>query len=277
MTDLALLLPPLAAGLLALFSHVPLGRQVLRRGIVFIDLAIAQVASLGVLAGQYLAHRLYHLHDDALHGAHHHAAHAHDAPGWLLALSAAAAALVGAAIVAALARAWPRQQEALIGLLYVGAASLAVVALSADPHGAHRLAALLSGDVLWVTWADLLPLAGATALFLALLRWRPGLLAHSAVFYGSFALLVSLSLPLLGLYLVFATLIVPAVVAQWQPRHPVRHALAVGALGYAGGLLLSWYLDWPSGPAIVLLLIALGLAWMVRSRSRARRPADNGP
>lgn len=51
MNELALLLPPLAAGLLALASHVPLGRQVLRRGIVFIDLAIAQVAGLGVLVG----------------------------------------------------------------------------------------------------------------------------------------------------------------------------------------------------------------------------------
>lgn len=145
MNELALLLPPLAAGLLALASHVPLGRQVLRRGIVFIDLAIAQVAGLGVLAGQHLLH---------------------DAPGALLPVAAAVAALLGAALVAWLGRAWPERQEALIGLLYVGAASLAVLLVSADPHGAQKLHALLSGDVLWASWPRLLPLALATVVFL---------------------------------------------------------------------------------------------------------------
>ena len=193
MNELALLLPPLAAGLLALASHVPLGRQVLRRGIVFIDLAIAQVAGLGVLAGPHLLH---------------------DAPGALLPVAAAVAALLGAALVAWLGRAWPERQEALIGLLYVGAASLAVLLVSADPHGAQKLHALLSGDVLWASWPRLLPRALATAVFLLALAWRPALLASGWAFYGSFALLVSLSLPLLGLYLVFTTLIVPALAAQ---------------------------------------------------------------
>ncbi|MDO5289986.1 MAG: metal ABC transporter permease [Pseudomonadota bacterium] len=268
MTDLALLLPPLAAGWLALISHVPLGRQVLRRGIVFIDLAIAQVASLGVLTAQALLHRWHHGDQP------HHHAHAHDEPAWLLAAATAGAALAGVAAVAWLARAWPQRQEALIGLLYVGAASLAMVLVSADPHGAQRLAALLSGDVLWATWPALLPLAAATAAFAALLRWRPALLQGEAAFYGSFALLVSLSLPLLGLYLVFATLIVPALVAQRHPACAMRWALAVGTLGYAGGLLLSWHLDWPSGPSVVLALIALGaVALAVPPRPS---PADNG-
>ena len=203
MNELALLLPPLAAGLLALASHVPLGRQVLRRGIVFIDLAIAQVAGLGVLAGQHLLH---------------------DAPGALLPVAAAVAALLGAALVAWLGRAWPERQEALIGLLYVGAASLAVLLVSADPHGAQKLHGLLSGDVLWASWPRLLPLALATAVFLLALGWRPALLASGWAFYGSFALLVSLSLPPLGLYLVFTTLIVPALVAQrwWRSAGRAR-------------------------------------------------------
>lgn len=205
MNELALLLPPLAAGLLALASHVPLGRQVLRRGIVFIDLAIAQVAGLGVLAGQHLLH---------------------DAPGALLPVAAAVAALLGAALVAWLGRAWPERQEALIGLLYVGAASLAVLLVSADPHGAQKLHGLLSGDVLWASWPRLLPLALATAVFLLALAWRPALLASGWAFYGSFALLVSLSLPLLGLYLVFTTLIVPALAPQ-----PISASTTAGPLG----------------------------------------------
>ena len=152
-------------------------------------------------------------------------------------MAAAVAALLGAALVAWLGRAWPERQEALIGLLYVGAASLAVLLVSADPHGAQKLHALLSGDVLWASWPRLLPLALATAVFLLALAWRPALLASGWAFYGSFALLVSLSLPLLGLYLVFTTLIVPALVAQRWPRTPARAAFAVGLAGYVLGLL----------------------------------------
>ena len=178
-------------------------------------------------------------------------------------MAAAVAALPGAALVAWLGRAWPERQEALIGLLYVGAASLAVLLVSADPHGAQKLHALLSGDVLWASWPRLLPLALATVVFLLALAWRPALLASGWAFYGSFALLVSLSLPLLGLYLVFTTLIVPALVAQRWPRAPARAAFAVGLAGYVLGLLLSWHGDWPSGPAVVLALIGCGAAAIV--------------
>lgn len=255
MSDLALLLPPLAAGLLALLSHMPLGRQVLARGIVFIDLAIAQVTGLGALAAQHL-----------WHGAH----------GTALTLAATAAALLGAAAVAGLGSAWPERQEALIGLLYVGSASLAVLLVSTDPHGAQKLASLLSGDVLWTTWAALWPLAVVTALFLLALRRWPALMQHDAAFYGSFALLVSLSLPLLGLYLVFVTLIVPALAAQRHPQAARRVALGVGTAGYALGLALSWYGDLPSGPAVVLALIGCGTLAMILRGPRSSASADNG-
>ncbi len=260
MSELDLLLPPLAAGLLALLSHVPLGRQVLRRGIVFIDLAIAQVAGLGVLIGQ--------------HALHHRPG---GAPGWTLPMMAGGAALLGAALVAWLSRLWPERQEALIGLLYVGAASYAVLQVSTDPHGAHKLASLLSGDVLWTTWPALWPLALATLLFGLALALRPALLDSGYAFYLSFALLISLSLPLLGLYLVFATLIVPALVAQRSRRRPVPTALAVGAASYGFGLLLSWHRDWPSGPSVVLALILCGAVAMVVADVLTEPPSDNGP
>ncbi|MBK6614711.1 metal ABC transporter permease [Ottowia sp.] len=256
MNDLALLLPPLAAGLLALASHLPLGRQVLRRGIVFIDLAIAQVAGLGVLAAALALH---------------------DAPPLATALAAAGAALAGAGAVALLGRWWPARHEALIGLLYVGAASLAVLLVSHDPHGAHKLAALLSGDVLWATWPALLPLLAATVLFLLAWRARPALL-EGAAFYPAFALLVSLTLPLLGLYLVFATLIVPALVAAQACARGLRAGAAAGLAGYVLGLLASWRWDLPSGPAVVLALVACGAAaLLLAARGRAAGSPDNGP
>lgn len=247
MTELGLLLPPLAAGLLALVSHLPLGQQVLRRGIVFIDLAIAQMAGLGVMAAALLLH---------------------DPPAGLLAVAAALAALLGAAMVAALGRWWPQRQEALIGLLYVGAASLAVLLVSHDPHGAQKLASMLSGDVLWTTGAALLPLAGLTLAFALATRVWPGLLEGRA-FYPVFALLVSLTLPLLGLYLVFATLIVPALVSLGVRRHGHALGAITGALGYALGLLASWHWDWPSGPSVVLALVACGAVLVLGARCRA--------
>ena len=126
--DLALLLAPLAAGLLVLATHVPLGIEVLRRGIIFIDLAIAQVAGIGVIAAMMLDW---------------------DSP---LAVQAAAAgaAVAGACLLNWTERRWPQVQEALIGLLFVTAAAAA----SCWPHPVARLPD--HGGRSWVSWPRLL-------------------------------------------------------------------------------------------------------------------------
>ncbi len=231
---------PLLAGLLALASHVPLGEQVLKRGIVFIDLAIAQVAALGVLAA-------------SSQGASPSAA----------TVAGTAAALGSAAFVAWLAKRWPDQREPLIGLVYVGSAALAVVWVSADPHGAQKLRALLAGDILWVTWISAGPLALASLLVVLGVRFKPRLLDQDRYFYPLFAVMISLSVPVLGLYLVFAILIAPALGAL-----PLRRAgrsragliaFGSGAVGFVAGLAASFLLDLPSGPTVVLSL-AIGAA-----------------
>jgi zinc/manganese transport system permease protein len=249
-TDLDLLLTPLAAGALALLTHVPLGEQVLRRRIVFIDLAIAQWAALGALLAASLAV------DTAI-------------PLWL---SGGVMALCGAVLVAWLARAWPSRREALIGLVYIGAAVLALLATRADPRGAQRVAAMLSGDVLWVGAVDLVPLAAATTGFVALHVARPQLWLRDAVFYAAFAILVSLSVPLLGVYLVFATLIAPALALADGRHGGWTRAVGWGLAGYAAGLLASLRWDLPSGPCIVLALMAACACGAAIDRA-ARRPA----
>lgn len=250
LTDLlSLIALPLAAGLLVLSSHIPLGEQVLRRGIVFIDLAIAQIAALGVLAlsGQGFS------------------------PAGAL-WSAALAAMLAAAAIAWLTRRWPDQREPMIGLVYVGAAALAVVWVSEDPHGAQKLRTLLAGDILWVTWTSISPLAIASATLLASLRYRPDLLAHDRWFYPVFALMISLSVPLLGLYLVFAVLIAPALGASSLRRMGLRNASqaawGIGALGFCTGLLGSFLLDWPSGPTVTLSLVLVAGITRVASAGR---------
>lgn len=260
MDALSLLVWPALVGLLALLSHAPLGAQVLRRGIVFIDLAIAQVAALGVLVAGLWLPGGDHAHE---HGGMAPTLTLLDLAGMLAGVAAAGGAAVG---VAWLCRRWPREREALIGLVYIGAAALALLVVSADPRGVQKLAAMLGGDVLWVDAARMLPLLVATTGFLVLQRLRPGWLAREAGFYPAFAVLVSLSVPLLGLYLVFATLIVPALACRGRAA---PWPVAVGAAGYGAGLLLSLLADLPSGPCIVLALMLAGVA---ASQWPGRRP-----
>jgi zinc/manganese transport system permease protein len=232
--DLAWLAAPVSALAISCVLLVPLGAQVLRRGVVFIDLAIAQVAACGALAIGILTE-----HPSALQHA----------------LSTALAALAGAALVRWLAYRWPQQREALIGLVYVAAASASLLAAAYDVHGRERLAALLAADVLWAEWRGIAWLgvaAAAVALFGAKRRW----LEKDALFYPTFALALSVAVPVLGLYVVFALLIGPALWCKRGIHLATAVLLASGVC--AIGLLASVLLDWPSGACVALALCLLG-------------------
>jgi zinc/manganese transport system permease protein len=236
LAESAWLAAPAVALLAACLLLVPLGAQVLTRGVVFIDLAVAQVAAGGALAVGI----------------------AFDHPPPVVAAGATAvAALTGAGAVWWLARRWPAQREALIGLVYVAGASACVVAAAFDPHGRERLSALLAADVLWAPWQAVATLAIAAALVQLLAMRGARLLRRDAVFYPAFAFALSLAVPVLGLYLVFALLIAPSL---WLRRGAAQvRALAVGATASMLGLGLSWAMDWPSGATIALALCAAGL------------------
>ena len=220
--DPGLLLWPFIVGLLVLTTHVPLGRRVLARGIIFLDLAVAQLAVLGVVA-----------------------AHALDlaADGWSTQLAAAAAALAGAAFLAGCERRWPEIQEALIGSTFVVAASLAVLLLANDPHGGEHLAELLTGQILWATPGQAMQIAALYGGLLAFMAWRGGRLGGLG-FYLVFALAITASVQLVGVYLVFASLILPALAARGLSTRPgLLTGWAVGALAYAVGLSASALAD----------------------------------
>src|SRR3954454_14776311 len=233
--EISILLPAFVAGLIVLATHVPLGQQVLRRGIVFIDLAIAQVAGLGVtIAG----------------------AAGSDPKGWTVQLAACAAALIGALVLTWTEKTWPQVQEALIGVLFVAAASVELLLLANNPHGGEHLKDLLVGQILWVSIGSLWPIALFYAVALALwfgLRDRLGQVG----FYVLFALVVTQSVQLVGVYLVFASLIVPALAARrFAPRFRLWVGYTVGIAGYVLGLVVSSLMDLPTGAAIVVTLIA---------------------
>ena len=155
----------------------------LERGIVFIDLAVAQ--RLGVILGDWL-------------GFEHH--------GLAVQGFAFGAALAGALDLTE--RLWPDVQEAIIGVAFILAANAALLLLAANPHGAEHLKDLLVGQILWVRVSELPLLALVSGAILAL--W----FARRVNFYVLFACAVTVSVQLVGIYLVFATLIVPALATR---------------------------------------------------------------
>jgi zinc/manganese transport system permease protein len=237
--DFSILWPAMAAGLLVTATHVPLGTQVLERGIVFIDLAIAQIAGCGVL----LAARI-----------------GFGAEGVAVQIAALAAALAGALLLTWTERVWPEVQEAVIGVVFVLGATGSVLLLASNVHGSEHLRDLLVGQILWVQPARLAWAAVAYAAVLAVwFGWRERI--GRIGFYVLFAVAVTVSVQLVGLYLVFATLIVPPLATRRMARHRLASAWALGAAGYALGLLVSTVLDLPSGPVIVWVLVAAALAF----------------
>jgi zinc/manganese transport system permease protein len=217
---------------LVLATHVPLGQLVLERGIVFIDLAIAQVAGLGVVAADAMGW---------------------EPQGWSVQISAVTAALVSALFLLWSERRFVAVQEAVIGVVFVVAASAEIILLGFNPHGAEHLKDLLVGQILWVEPRQLLPVAVlyvavlAAVLSFDLRRRRP-------LFYGLFAVTITASVQLVGVFLVFASLIVPALAASAVGRRRLAFGYAVGLAGYVLGLLASALWDVPTGAAIVCAL-----------------------
>ena len=262
-----LLFWPLVAGLVLAGIHVYFGMHVLARGVVFVDLSLAQVAALGLTVAILAGHSVQS-----------------EAGYWY----AFAFAMTGAALFA-LARPYEKalQQEAVIGIVYAVSASLGVLALDRAPQGAEHIKQLLIGSILTVTPEEV----GAIALLygaigavhfvfrrpllevsfnpLLAAANRRRILLWDVVFYGSFALVVTSSVRIAGVLLVFSYLIVPAALAGLFAADPGRRlvlAWALGAALTAAGLYASWIFDLPTGPAIVTAfgaataLVALGFA-----------------
>ena len=253
--DWTILGPALIAGLLVLATHVPLGMAVLERGIVFIDLAIAQIAGLGVIVAMALG-----LPEGGV---------------WTQA-AAVIAALLGALLLTWTERRAAQQQEAFIGVLFVLASCVSIVLLASNPHGGEHLKDLLVGQILWVSNVQLAWLAAVTVVLLIAMRAGVVRQLGRFGFYGVFAIAVTASVQLVGVYLVFSSLIVPALATRSGfGRARLVTAYALGAIGYALGLALSALFDLPSGAIVVCALAGVGLIYALSSpRKRGSRASD---
>lgn len=244
---LELLRLPFLACLVLTGIHAYLGLHVLARGVIFVDLALAQVAALGATAALL-----------AGHAPQSDAAYAYG-----LAFTA-----VGAALLALTReRAGVVPQEAVIGIVYAVAAALTVLVLDRVPQGGEQIKQLLVGSILAVTGDEVARVAALYA-GIGVVHWlcrRPllavslGPVPHHArwwdfLFYFTFGLVVTSSVRIAGVLLVFSYLIVPAVVGAWlAPGVGRRLAIgwAVGCVVSIGGLTLSFRWDLPTGATIV--------------------------
>jgi zinc/manganese transport system permease protein len=242
--SLGILWPAFIAGLLVTATHVPFGMQVLARGIVFIDLAVAQIAGIGVILADYLGW---------------------EPAGPAVQIAALSAALACAMVLTWTERRWPEVQEAIIGVVFVLGSSAAILLLAHNPRGSEHLKDLLVGQILWVNAAHLPIVAVIYAVVLGLWFWLGERLGRIG-FYVLFGCAVTVSVQLVGLYLVFASLVVPALSTYYSKDHRYLKAYSVGVLGYAVGLLASLWLDLPSGAMIVCVMIATGLGIACLSR-----------
>ena len=249
--DWSILGPAFFAGLLVLSTHVPLGQEVLKRGIIFIDLAIAQIAGLGVLAAGVM--------------------------GWednMLAvqLSAVSAALLASAGLNWTERRWPQSQEPLIGILFVLAATGSILLLAENPHGAQHMKDLLVGQILWSTWHSLIPVALLYAVLLTVwFKWHDQI--GQKGFYIIFAFMVTASVQLVGVYLVFASLIIPALATRKVHGTPRLFAgYFLGAAAYVTGISSSALFDLPTGAVTVWTMAILAIAvggWLGRRSGKS--------
>jgi zinc/manganese transport system permease protein len=249
---------PFLACLVLTGIHVYLGLHVLARGVIFVDLALAQVAALGITAA-FLAG---------------HAIQSPAAYWYALTFAVAGAGFLAASRTHRVAL----PQEAIIGIVYVVSAAAAILALDRAPQGAEQIKQLLVGSILTVTPTEVGTVA---ALYAALgaLHWlvrRPLLeisldaggarargrrvVAWDALFYVTFAVVVTSSVRLAGVLLVFAYLVIPAALAVLVVAS-VRARLAVGwtvgVLASAGGLAAAYRWDLPTGASVVTCLGAV--------------------
>ena len=252
-----ILLPAFALSVLMIVTHTYLGLHVLARGIIFVDLALAQVAALGVSIAFLLGQ---------------------EAHGVMAQLYAFSATLVAAAGFAKL-RQLPGKttREVTIGCVYVVATALAIVILSRSSQGMEELKGLFNGHILWVSWPEIAWVAAIYAVLTLLhLGYQqrfhalsfneseapPATFFWEFLFFASFAVVITLAVNLAGVLLVFAFLIIPAFSASLLSQS-LRSQLLIGwCLGICGsavGLWLSFVADLPTGATVVAVMGCLPL------------------
>ncbi len=259
---LVFLSAPFAMCLILAGIHCYLGLHVLARGVIFVDLSLAQVAAFGATLSILL-------------GFEHQA-------GATYFISLGSTFVAAGLFALARRREEVFSQEAVIGIVYALASAAVVLVVDRIAHGAEHIKDILVGQVLWVTWPDVLKTAIIYSVVSAIhYFFREKLIAASFntdkqgrdafwdfLFYALFGVVITSSVSLAGVLQVFSYLIVPSVVSTLYFK-TIRARLIFGwALGFLlsfVGLILSYAWDLPAGAFIVVLFTALPVMLLVLS------------
>lgn len=274
---LIIMLPPLVACLILTGIHTYLGLHVVSRGVIFVDLALAQVAALGSTFAFLLGYDPQSL------------------TGYFYSLGFA----FFAAAIFSLSRLKDKRipQEAIIGIVFAVASSAAILIADRAPQGAEHVEAMLTGSILWVSWPTILKtllIYSVVSIFHFIFREkfllismqpeeaeRRGLAVRwwDFLFYMSFGFVITSSVAIAGVLLVFCFLIIPSVIGMlFSVRIGTRLAIGwvSGILVSLGGLWLSYGFDFPSGPAIVCtfgIFLVLAAVYRYLSQAHWKAPA----
>jgi len=261
---------PMVACLFLTGIHGYLGIHVISRGVIFVDLAMAQIAALGAAIGVLFG----------LEVASH--------PSYAISVSATT---LGAFVLSAFHfRKSKVPQEAIIGVVYAVAAAAVILVMDRSPHGDEHVKQLLVGHLLWINWREVAMEGAAYSLiglayFLArkpihLVSLNPAaaqaqglrIFWWDLLFYGLFGFVVTISVQIAGVLLVFAYLIVPAIIGAFFAQSFGRRLLVGWSVGLAVSLIgctLSYTIDLPTGATIVvtfgLALILAGIVYRLLS------------
>ncbi len=271
MNELLFLLPALLACLVLTGIHTYLGIHVVSRGVIFVDLALAQMAALGMTISFLIGFE------------------PESQTSYFFGL--------GFTFLAGLFFSFFRDeqipQEAIIGISFVVSSALGILLADKSPHGSEHLKYILSGNILWVSWTQIIKtFLIYSALGILHYFYRKKMLLVSSnpqearkqglkvwawdlFFYLSFGLVITSSVQIGGILLVFAFLIVPACAAMLffqDLRRRVFLGWALGAITSIAGIAASFFWDLPTGPSIVtmfgvLLILAFGLKSLKRKKT----------
>lgn len=233
--------------MIVMAAHVPLGIEVLRRGIVFIDLATAQVVGLAIiLLGIWFEEPVSIVRQGVIFGV----------------------GIVIALFFRWIERRSPDEQEAVIGSSFIVAASAGLLVLANASHGGETLNDVLSGRILFISWGDIATFLPVYGIFAAAWLIAPRLRSGTG-FFVLFALVITSSVQLVGVYVVFASLILPALAAREGRRYVFWRAYTSGTVSVAAAILISAAADLPTGPFLVLCFAVSAAVMRLLYRNRA--------
>ena len=237
---LTLIYPAIFACLLIIFTHAPLGIEVIKRGIIFIDLAVAQIAGLGIITANIIFSNPSNI---------------------IIQVIALSFAVMSGLFFRKMEMIIPKQLEAIIGTAFILASSIGILMVANNPHGAKELLNILSGEILFITWEKVIHHLPIYIFIMSIWFFRP-IYRKGLGFYLLFSLAITSSVQLVGVYVVFASLILPAL-ASLDYKKPYIAAWSCGSLSIIVGITLSIIFDMPTGPILVLSFLIITLMFLI--------------